>query len=58
MNFYSVRDLRTASKTMWQNLSSGDEVIITNNGKPSALMIEIPEADSMRSFRLSVRQRL
>ena len=43
MNFYSVRDLRTDTKSMWENLSSGDEVVITNNGKPSALMIDIPE---------------
>lgn len=45
MNFYSIRDLRTDSKNMWKNLSTGDEVVITNNGKPSALMIDIPEGD-------------
>lgn len=28
---------------MWETLEAGDEVVITNNGKPSALMIEIPE---------------
>ncbi|MBR1918999.1 MAG: type II toxin-antitoxin system Phd/YefM family antitoxin [Spirochaetales bacterium] len=43
MNFYSIRDLRTESKKVWDNLSSGKEVVITNNGKPSALMIDIPE---------------
>ena len=43
MNFYSVRDLRTESKNVWDNLSAGGEVVITNNGKPSALMINIPE---------------
>ena len=43
MNFYSVRDLRTESKNVWDNLSMGGEVVITNNGKPSALMIDIPE---------------
>lgn len=43
MNFYSIRDLRTDSKRLWENLSAGDEVVITNNGKPSALMIDIPE---------------
>ena len=43
MNFYSVRDLRTGAKNIWDNLSSGDVVVITNNGKPSALMIDIPE---------------
>lgn len=43
MNFYSVRDLRTESKSMWADLNSGSEVVLTNNGKPSALMIDIPE---------------
>ena len=43
MNFYSIRDLRTESKSVWENLSAGGEVVITNNGKPSALMIDIPE---------------
>lgn len=43
MNFYSVRDLRTDSKRMWQDLTRGDEVVLTNNGKPSALIIDIPE---------------
>ena len=45
MNFYSVRDLRTNTKNMWETLSSGDEIVITNNGKPSALMIDIPDGD-------------
>ena len=43
MEFYSVRDFRTASKAVWASLSKGSEVVITNNGKPAALMIEIPE---------------
>ena len=43
MNFYSMRDLRTESKNMWQDLSKGNEVILTNNGKPSAIVIDIPE---------------
>ncbi len=43
MNFYSIRDLRTESKKMWTDLRNGDEVVLTNNGRPSALMIDIPE---------------
>lgn len=43
MNFYSIRDLRTESKSMWADLNSGNEVVLTNNGKPSALIIDIPE---------------
>ncbi|MBQ9347399.1 MAG: type II toxin-antitoxin system Phd/YefM family antitoxin [Oscillibacter sp.] len=43
MNFYSVRDLRTDSRSMWRDLSGGGEAVLTNNGKPSALVIGIPE---------------
>ena len=43
MEFYSVRDFRTESKTVWESLARGGEVVITNNGKPAALMIQIPE---------------
>ena len=55
MNFYSVRDLRTNTKNMWETLSSGDEIVITNNGKPSALMISIPD-DNFDETVQAVRQ--
>lgn len=55
MNFYSVRDLRTDSKSMWADLKRGDEVVLTNNGKPSALMIDIPEG-SFDEIVQAVRQ--
>lgn len=45
MEFYSVRDLRTDSKSMWQTLASGREVVLTNNGKPAALMIDVSNSD-------------
>ena len=55
MNFYSVRDLRTDSKSMWADLKRGDEVVLTNNGRPSALMIDIPEG-SFDEIVQAVRQ--
>lgn len=55
MNFYSVRDLRTNSKSMWADLNRGDEVVLTNNGKPSALIIDIPEG-SFDEIVQAVRQ--
>lgn len=55
MNFYSVRDLRTETKNLWDNLSAGGEVVITNNGKPAALMIDIP-ADCFDEVVQAVRQ--
>ena len=55
MVFYSVRDLRTEPKKMWEKLSEGEDVVITNNGKPSALMIDIPE-DGFEEVVRAVRQ--
>ncbi len=55
MQFYSVRDLRTDSKTLWENLSGGNEVVITNNGKPTALMIDI-SGDNFDDVVQAVRQ--
>ena len=43
MNFYSARDLRTNTKDIWEDLSSGEEIVVTRNGRPAALMIDIPE---------------
>ena len=40
---------------MRADLTSGDEVILTNNGKPSALVIDIPEG-SFDEIVQSVRQ--
>ncbi|RCX10354.1 antitoxin Phd_YefM of type II toxin-antitoxin system [Anaerobacterium chartisolvens] len=55
MKFYTVRDLRTHPREVWEKLSEVHEVIITNNGKPSALMIEIDD-ESFEDMLASVRQ--
>ena len=55
MNFYTVRDLRTTPKSIWDNLSSDGEVVITNNGKPRALLIDIAEGGFEETVK-AVRQ--
>lgn len=55
MNFYSVRDLRTTPKSVWENLSADGEVVITNNGKPTALMLDITDGSFEETLR-AVRQ--
>ncbi|MCX7903433.1 MAG: type II toxin-antitoxin system Phd/YefM family antitoxin [Caloramator sp.] len=60
MNFYSVRDLRTHPKEIWKKLSETREIIITNNGKPTALMIEVDEEnveDILNSLRQAMTMR-
>ena len=55
MNFYSVRDLRNDSKSIWENLKRNGEAVITNNGKPSALLLDISE-DNFEVMLQAVRQ--
>ena len=55
MKFYSVRDLRTTPKSIWDNLNNDGEAVITNNGKPTALLIDIAE-DSFEETIKAIRQ--
>ena len=43
MNFYSIRDLRSETKNICEKVRQSGEVVITNNGKPSVLMLDISE---------------
>ena len=45
MKFYTVRDLRITPKALWDNLSNDGEVVVTNNGKPTALLFDIIDGD-------------
>lgn len=55
MNFYTVRDLRTTPKSIWENLSADGEVIITNNGKPTAILLDITDGSFEETIK-AVRQ--
>ena len=43
MNFYTTRDLRTTPKSIWEDLASDGEVVITNNGRPKAILVDISD---------------
>ena len=55
MNFYTVRDLRTTPKSLWETLSAEGEVVITNNGKPTALLVDIADASFEETVK-AIRQ--
>ena len=55
MQFFSVRDLRSTPKAVWDTLEAEKEVIITNNGKPAALMVPIDDIN-FEDVLASVRQ--
>jgi antitoxin (DNA-binding transcriptional repressor) of toxin-antitoxin stability system len=38
MKFISVRDFRTSSSSIWKKLPTEREMIVTNNGRPIALL--------------------
>jgi len=45
MKFVTVRDLRTTPAQVWKALQGEQEIVITNNGKPIALLTPLSDAD-------------
>jgi antitoxin (DNA-binding transcriptional repressor) of toxin-antitoxin stability system len=43
MKFVTVRDFRTSPSNVWSKLTSDRELIITNNGKPIALLTPLSD---------------
>jgi hypothetical protein len=44
MEFISVRDFRTSPKSAWKKLENRNKAVITNNGKPIALMLGVDDS--------------
>ncbi|MDY0087513.1 MAG: type II toxin-antitoxin system Phd/YefM family antitoxin [Coriobacteriia bacterium] len=54
MKFVSVRDLRGKSADIWRELPDEREMVITNNGRPVAILAAVNESnleDSLAAFR-------
>jgi len=54
MKFLSVRDLRGKSAEIWKRLPGEREMIITNNGRPIAILAAVNESnleESLAAFR-------
>ena len=45
MEFISVRDFRNATKDVWIALERDGKVVITNNGKPKAIMLGVDSSN-------------
>ena len=43
MKFITVRDFRTSSANIWATLPHEQEMVITNNGKPVALLTPLSD---------------
>ncbi len=54
MKFISVRDLRGKSADIWRVLPEEREMVITNNGRPIAILAAVNESnleESLAAFR-------
>ncbi|MBI4558462.1 MAG: type II toxin-antitoxin system Phd/YefM family antitoxin [Candidatus Hydrogenedentes bacterium] len=54
MKFLTVRDLRTKAARIWRDLPQEKEMVITNNGRPIAILSAASESnleDSLRAVR-------
>jgi antitoxin (DNA-binding transcriptional repressor) of toxin-antitoxin stability system len=56
MRFISVRDLNTKPKEIWSKIRD-EEVVITSNGKPIALLSGVTEETLEKSIRAIRRSR-
>ena len=45
MKFITVRDLRTTPAQVWKELPEEQEIVITNNGRPIALLTPLSDRD-------------
>jgi antitoxin (DNA-binding transcriptional repressor) of toxin-antitoxin stability system len=45
MRFVTVRDFRTKSAEIWKTLPEEQEMVVTNNGKPIALLLPTNDRD-------------
>ena len=50
MKFLSVRDLRGQSASVWNELAKEREMVITSNGRPVALLVDIDETNVEESL--------
>lgn len=55
MNFYSIKELRVETKNICENIRQNGEAVITNNGKPALLILDISDNDFEELLR-AVRQ--
>jgi len=55
MKFLTVRDMRSKSASIWATLPNEQEMIITNNGKPVAILSSVSDSTLEESLA-AIRQ--
>jgi len=56
MRFISVRDMNTRPKEIWERIKE-EELVITSNGKPIALLSAVSEETLEKTLRMMRRSR-
>lgn len=54
MRFLSVRDIRSKSAQIWKDLTQEKEMVITNNGRPVAVIAAVSDTnleETLAAFR-------
>ena len=54
MGFVTVRELRAESAKVWAKIEAGEEVVITRNGKPFALLLNT-KPEELESTLMALR---
>lgn len=55
MDFVTVRELRAESGKVWEKLAAGEDMVITRNGKPFALLVKT-EPNAVEENLKAIRQ--
>ena len=55
MKFVTVRDFRNSSRDIWDKVSNDEDVVVTNNGKPTAILVNVNE-DNLEEVLAGIRQ--
>ncbi|MFZ5620871.1 MAG: type II toxin-antitoxin system Phd/YefM family antitoxin [Pseudomonadota bacterium] len=51
MDFVTARELRAESARVWEKLEAGEEIVITRNGKPFAVLVHTEPQDLEATLR-------
>ena len=55
MKFVTVRDFRNSSRDIWEKVSNDEDVVVTNNGKPTAILVNVNE-NNLEEVLAGIRQ--
>lgn len=54
MDYVTVRELRSESGKVWERVEAGEEIVVTRNGKPFALLLHAEPGEveaALRAYR-------